>query len=405
MCDSGRFDFKGPSCGRDCTLNLIDLACEQPQLSTFLSLVQMAGLEEIFDCRGPFTLFAPRNDAFDDLRGHVWLELLKPENVNELKDLLLYHLVPGSFLLRELLVRPGGTPTLLLGENITISKNPLLVNSAQLVSNDVLACNGVLHIIDTVLDHSEPMPEPAPPPIHAPPMKTFPPTLVPSIQAVSLKPSFVPSRLSYVPSIFPSVPSQSPSGAPSANPSKTPISIPTVYPSETPTLHPSAIPIVQSEPPTVVPSVSPSANPSASPSEGVVRININRRIYFSYASESNVEPTASQYNAARRTTIDYYDDYIRRTLMVTRPLIEFIEWNATLFNTTHNAGIPQRRFNIYMEYDMVVAIYTKDSRNVPSPGEFLNLLKDGYVYEYLLNITSLSGTPFEMVTEGVFSTV
>ena len=91
--------------------------------------------------------------------------------------------------------------------------------------------------------------------------------------------------------------------------------------------------------------------------------------------------------------------------MVTRPLIEFIEWNATLFNTTHNAGIPQRRFNIYMEYDMVVAIYTKDSRNVPSPGEFLNLLKDGYVYEYLLNITSLSGTPFEMVTEGVFSTV
>jgi uncharacterized surface protein with fasciclin (FAS1) repeats len=405
VCDSGQFDFDGPSCGRGCAQNLIDLACEQPQLSTFLSLVQLTGLEEIFECRGPFTLFAPSNDAFDDLRGHVWLELLKPENLSELKDFLLYHLVPGSILQRELKRKPGETPSLLFGENVTISINPLMVNSARFLTTDLLACNGVLQIVDKVLDPEQPMVEPTSPPMHAPSSKPFVPTSVPSTQVVSLEPSVVPSRqpvnISIAPASFPSVPSQTPS----TNTSEAPTSSPIFIPSETPTYNPSTTPTVQSEPPTIIPSVSPSTNPSASPSQGVVRININRSIYFAYVSESTVEPTAFQYNEARRITIEYYNDFIRRTLMATRPLIEFIEWNATLLNTRFNAGIPSRRFNIYMEYVMVAAIYTKESRNVPSPGEFLNLLKDGYVYEYLLNITSLTGTPFEMVTEGVFSTI
>jgi hypothetical protein len=118
-----------------------------------------------------------------------------------------------------------------------------------------------------------------------------------------------------------------------------------------------------------------------------------------------MEPTPFQYSEARRITIEYYNKFIRSSLMMSRPMVEFIEWNATLLSTRFNAGIPSQRFNIYMEYVMVVAIYARESRNVPSPGEFLNLVKDGYVDEYLLNVTSLVGTPFELVNEGVFSTI
>ena len=409
MCDSGRFNFDGPSCGRGCGHNLIDLACEQPQLSTFLSLVQSSGLEEIFECRGPFTLFAPRNDAFDGLRGSMWLELLKPENFNDLRDFTSYHLVPGSFLQRELTKKSGRIPTLLFGENITISINPLMVNGARFVTSDLRTCNGVLHIIDKVLHLTQPMLEPSSPSplIHTPSSNTVAPTSIPSIQVVPLKPSIVPSRQSLNVSIAPtSLPSQTPSAIPiPARSSKAPTSSPTFFPSKIATFTPSAAPTAQSEPPTIIPSVSPAASPSASPSQGIIRININRNIYFAYVSESSVEPTAVEYNEARRITVEYYNDFIRRTLKVTRPQIEFIEWNATLLSTRVNAGIPLRRFNIYMEYAMVVAIYDKESTNLPSPSEFLDLINDGYVLEYILNITSLSGTPFERVTEGVSSPI
>ena len=381
VCDSGQFDFDGPSCGLGCSHNLIDLACGLPQLSTFLSLVQLSGLKDIFECRGPFTLFVPTNEAFDNLRGHVWLQLLKLENRNDLKDLLLYHMIPGSFLQRELKVRLAGTPSLLFNRNITISKNPFMVDTSQVIESDFLGCNGVLHIIDEVLDHTQPML--APPnqlPQQNPVSKTVPPTFEPSTLAGSLEPSVIPSRQ---PSVVSSAPLLS----------------------NSPTISPSAAPIPQSEPPTTMPSVSSSANPSASPSVGVVRININQRFFFAYVSDSNEEPTASNYDDARRITIEYFDDYIRGRLMMDRPQVEFLEWNTTLVDTRFNAGIPSQRFNIYMEYAMTVALYSKESRNVPSPGQFLLFLTDGYVLQYLLNITSLTGTPFEMVKEGVYSTI
>jgi Fasciclin domain len=375
-------------------------------------LVQLSGLEEIFECSGPFTLFVPHNDAFDDIWGHFWLALLQPQNRNDLKEFLLYHILPGSLLQGELKLLAGAT-SLFLGNNITISRNPLMINSAQVVASDLMACNGVLHIIDKVLELEQLMPAPAEPPSsHSPASKTVRPSLVPSIKAESLEPTTVPIQTSSItPTVIPSI---NPSGIPlsavpnkalTSSPTYRPSNIPTLRPSKDPTLQPSAVPTVQSEPPTILPSVNPSYSPSVLPSVGTVQININRRIYFAYVSEAKEEPTVSQYNEARRITLEYYDQYIRNILLATRPLIEFLGWNMTLVDARFNAGIPLQRFNIYMEFAMAVAFYSKESRNVPSPGEFLNFLKDGYVIEYLLNITSLTGTPFEQVTEGVFSTI
>lgn len=368
-------------------------------------------MKEIFECRGPFTLFVPHNDAFDDLRGHFWLELLKPQNRNDLKDFLLYHILPGVFLQREL-KRINEVTSLYLGRNITILGNPLMVNGAKIVVGDFLACNGVLHIINEVLVHTQPIHAPAqlPSPRSPAPEKVMPPTLVPSIKAVP----FVPSRRPIItPTLFPSItptgtpPSVLPSEAKTSSPTDSPSKTPTLDLSKDPTIQPSTVPTAteKSQPPTILPSVAQSFSPSTSPTVGIVQININRGIYFAYVSESDLEPTVFQYNEARQITLDYYDQYIRNTLMITRPLIEFLGWNLTLVDTRFNSGIPLQRFNIYMEYAMTVAYYTKESRNVPSPGEFLNFLKDGYVIEYLLNITSLTGTPFEQVTEGVFSTI
>jgi hypothetical protein len=112
-----------------------------------------------------------------------------------------------------------------------------------------------------------------------------------------------------------------------------------------------------------------------------------------------------EYQQIRDITVAYYNDYIMRILAMDRPLTEFIEWNTTLSDTMFNAGIPHQRFNIYMEYSLTTATYTAASQNVPTPIDFLTILKDGFLVEYLLNVTALIGTPFEFVVEGLFSTV
>jgi uncharacterized surface protein with fasciclin (FAS1) repeats len=415
------YEYDGPTCGRGCSPNLIDIACSQPELSTFLSLIQLSGLDYIFECGGPFTLFLPHNDAFSDMRGHVLLDLLLPINADNLKDFILYHILPGSFLLQEL--NAGGKSTLIADANVTISMDPIMVNNVKVVAGDFLACNGVLHIINNVLANGMPAPPPPPPPLTDTPsysyptfepstvIGTFPPTNLPSTQLFTVEPSETPSRH---PTISPMTitPSKMISGSPSISPSNTPI---TVAPSETPTVTPSVHPtITPSVPPTITPSAIPtiapsvpptSITPSAPPSMSTIQINVNRRFYFAFSSGSTIEPTADEYEQLRLITIMYYNDYIRRTFAVTRPLTEFIEWNTTLSNTMFNAGIPNMRFNIYAEYSMTTTIYTANSQNIPTPIEFLTTLKEGFLIEYLLNVTMLIGTPFEFVVEGMFSTI
>lgn len=123
-----------------------------PELSVFVALLELAGLSDVFLCPGPFTCLAPSNDAFDALEPAVVDELLDPDNVSILRSILLYHLVPDIFLEEDF--EDGSLLTLLDGQTIEVSAsfpNVAFNENATIVDPDVLACNGVIHVLDNVL--------------------------------------------------------------------------------------------------------------------------------------------------------------------------------------------------------------------------------------------------------------
>jgi len=102
--------------------------------------VHAAKLDPIFLCAGPFTVVPPSNAAFADNPG-LTTYLTDPANLDELREVLLYHILPGLYLSDDFEEGPIET----------IGLSPLTLNGVQVVETDVMACNGVLHIIDHVL--------------------------------------------------------------------------------------------------------------------------------------------------------------------------------------------------------------------------------------------------------------
>jgi len=133
--------------GALCDPNVLDTARNIPSLSIFVSLIEEAGLEEIFFCAGPFTVLPPSNAAFaadPDLVNY----LADPGNVEDLREVLLYHILPGLYLTDDF---EFGTTETLLGESIIVELAPLTFNGASVVEGDLLGCNGVINAIDEVL--------------------------------------------------------------------------------------------------------------------------------------------------------------------------------------------------------------------------------------------------------------
>jgi hypothetical protein len=138
--------FDGPLCNP----NVLDAARKDPNLSTFVSLIEKANLSDIFLCAGPFTVLAPTNDSFAALDAKTLQELMSPANQAKLQDLLLYHIVPGFYMSGTL--PAGPLATLLPNQTIAVTLNPTLFNGrASVVEDDILACNGAIFVIDDVL--------------------------------------------------------------------------------------------------------------------------------------------------------------------------------------------------------------------------------------------------------------
>jgi transforming growth factor-beta-induced protein len=135
--------------GERCSLNALDTMRLDPDLSKFVELIEAAGLGDIFLCAGPFTIFAPTNQAFRTITPSVMQDLLRPENQETLQELLLYHMVPGYIPSSDL--QAGPLDTLLFGYSVDITVDPLMVNNANILEPDLDACNGVIHTIDDVL--------------------------------------------------------------------------------------------------------------------------------------------------------------------------------------------------------------------------------------------------------------
>lgn len=127
----------------------MEIALETPELSTLVTALEAADLVDALAGPGPFTVFAPTNDAFAGLPDGVLDDLLA--NPEALTQVLLYHVAAGAKTSKKL----SGLSHLqtLLGQNVKISTDgkSLFINDAKVIISDIIASNGIIHVIDGVL--------------------------------------------------------------------------------------------------------------------------------------------------------------------------------------------------------------------------------------------------------------
>ena len=134
------------------TTDIVDTAVAAGQFTTLAKALTAAGLIDTLKGKGPFTVFAPTDDAFAKLPAGALDELLKPENKEKLKAVLLYHVVAGRVPSAQVVKLNGKTAKTVQGGTVKIdTTNGVMVNDAKVVTADVKATNGVIHVIDTVL--------------------------------------------------------------------------------------------------------------------------------------------------------------------------------------------------------------------------------------------------------------
>jgi len=132
-------------------LDIVDLAVADGRFGTLAAALTAAGLVDTLKGEGPFTVFAPTDEAFAKLPAGTLDELLKPENKQQLTDILLYHVMPGK--VASSAVTDGLIADSALGTSLffKVDMGNAYVNEAQIVLTDIEASNGVIHVIDTVL--------------------------------------------------------------------------------------------------------------------------------------------------------------------------------------------------------------------------------------------------------------
>ena len=142
---------------------IVDIAVATPDLSVLVTALKAGDLVGTLSGNGPFTVFAPTNEAFAALPAGALANLLKPENKAQLVNVLTYHVVAGAVRAEDL--KDGEKVKTVEGEELTvrIDGKDVFINSAKVVRADVNASNGVVHIIDSVLLPSDPAPPPGPP--------------------------------------------------------------------------------------------------------------------------------------------------------------------------------------------------------------------------------------------------
>lgn len=127
------------------------IAADTEELSTLVAALEAAGLDETLKGDGPFTVFAPTNDAFSAIYGGTLENLLKEENRHKLVDILTFHVISGEVTSADLEngmeaeTVQGSMVTIMLGGDVAT------VNGARISATDIEASNGVIHIIDAVI--------------------------------------------------------------------------------------------------------------------------------------------------------------------------------------------------------------------------------------------------------------
>lgn len=131
--------------------DIVDTAVAAGSFTTLVAAVQAAGLVDTLKGEGPFTVFAPTDDAFAALPEGTVADLLKPENIDTLRAILTYHVVPGKVMSGDIAGQELMATTVQGGSLSINATDGVMVDGAHVVQADIAASNGVIHVIDAVL--------------------------------------------------------------------------------------------------------------------------------------------------------------------------------------------------------------------------------------------------------------
>lgn len=131
--------------------DIVDTAVSAGSFNTLVAAVQAAGLVDTLKSDGPFTVFAPTDDAFAALPAGTVENLLKPENKATLVKILTYHVVPGKVMSSDIAGKEL-SPATVEGSTVDINAtNGVMIDGANVVTADIETSNGVIHVIDKVI--------------------------------------------------------------------------------------------------------------------------------------------------------------------------------------------------------------------------------------------------------------
>jgi len=130
--------------------DIVDTAAEAGSFETLLAAATAAGLVDTLKSEGPFTVFAPTDEAFAKLPEGTVESLLMEENIDTLTAILTYHVVPGKVMSTDL--SDGMTATTVQGGDLTVDlSDGVKINDATVTAADIETSNGVIHVVDTVI--------------------------------------------------------------------------------------------------------------------------------------------------------------------------------------------------------------------------------------------------------------
>lgn len=142
--------FASPEKAAEPAKNVVEIAAGNKDFSTLVAAVKAADLAATLSGPGPFTIFAPTNEAFAKLPAGTVDDLLKPENKAKLAAILTYHVVAGKVAAADVKAGPVKTVN---GKEFTVkvADGKVMVDGATVVKTDITGSNGIIHVIDSVI--------------------------------------------------------------------------------------------------------------------------------------------------------------------------------------------------------------------------------------------------------------
>ena len=132
-------------------LDIVDTAVGAGNFTTLTAALEAAGLIETLKGEGPFTVFAPTDEAFAKLPEGTVENLLLPENREQLAAVLTYHVVPGKVMAEQVVSLSEATTVNGRSVGISLKGSNVMVDNAEVIATDIAATNGIIHVIDSVI--------------------------------------------------------------------------------------------------------------------------------------------------------------------------------------------------------------------------------------------------------------